>query len=337
MPGVFSFSQTGAMGERLEGARDRWRRMKGTSSFHNVMLFLGFVVISAVFWFILALNDSVQDSFNVNIHISNVPDSVTFITDIPEKMHVSVRDRGSSLWRNGLLRKPTIHINFREYADRGVLRYSKNDLLSSLKGVFGTSAQITSMSMDSLRLVYTDNKGKRVPIVVSAAIYPAIGSTIEGTVKAVPSSVLVFGDKGAVDSIHRVVTNHLELTDLSETTEVKVGLRRIPNVRIIPSEVVVKVPVEPLVRKEALISLTPVNVPAGESLLLFPSKVPVEYYVAMSRLGDDDDDDIELHVDFKDIATSRNGKLHVEVIHYPERLMNLSLKADSVEYTIVKN
>ncbi|MDE6443641.1 MAG: hypothetical protein K2K64_04375 [Muribaculaceae bacterium] len=323
--------------KRAEQLRERWRKMKESSSFHNVMVFLVFVIISALFWFILALNDSVQDNFNVRVHISNVPDTVTFISDIPEKLHVSVRDKGTNLWRNGYMKQPTIHINFREYSENGILRFSKNDLNSSLKNIFGESAIIGSVSADSLRLTYTENRGKRVPVEVVVKVYPSLGFTIEGNVKVAPSSVLVYGDKSILDTIHRVLTETVILKDISETTKVDVKLKRLSGCRIIPPKVKVEVPIEPLVKKVALISLTPINVPSGESLLLFPSKVPVEYYVAMSRLDDNDDPDIHLEVDFRETAKSHNGKLHVEVKRYPDRLLNLSLKNDSVEYTIVRN
>lgn len=325
------------MDERLQKVKERWNKMRESSSFHNVMVFLVFVVISALFWFILALNDSVQDNINVKVHISNVPDSVTFISDIPEKLHVSVRDKGTNLWRNGIMHKPTIHINFREYAENGVLRFSKDELNSSLKSIFGASAQIASVSMDSLRLVYTENKGRRVPVEVISKVYPSLGCTIEGDIMVSPSNVLVYGDKELLDTIHRVMTENITLKDVSESTTVEVKLRPLKGGRIIPSTVQVTFPIEPLVKKVALISLTPVNVPDGESLLLFPSKVPVEYYVAMSRLDDNDDPAIMLEVDFNQTYSSGNGKLHVEVKRYPDRLLNLSLKNDSVEYTIVRN
>ena len=230
-----------------------------------------------------------------------------------------------------------MNINFKEYADAGELRYSKNDIITSLKSIFGPSAQIVSISLDSLYLEYTSNKGKRVPVVVDADVSAASGSIIEGFTKASPSNVLVYGDQKVLDTIHKVRTERLILSDLSENTTVEVHLRKISDARILPSKVNVTVPVEPLVKKKASITITPVNVPHGESLLLFPSKVPVEYYVAMSRLNDDDDPEIELEVDFKAIPPSHNGKLHVRVARYPDRLKNLSLINDSVEFTIVKN
>ncbi|MDE5887899.1 MAG: hypothetical protein K2H46_09985 [Muribaculaceae bacterium] len=324
------------MTERKERIKERWRKMRESSSFHNVMVFMVFVVISASFWFILALNDSVQDSFNVKVQITNVPDSITFISDIPEKIHVSVRDKGTNLWRNGYMRQPVVHINFREYGENGHLLFSKNDLSSALKNVFGANAQIASVSIDSISLVYTDHKGRRVPVQVQSKVTAALGFTRVGEIKISPSNVLVYGDKGIIDTIHKVETDMIRLDNLSETTTREVNIKRLKGIRIIPSKVKVEIPIEPLVKKVALITLTPVNVPEGESLLLFPSKVPVEYYVAMSRLDDDDDPDIHLDVDFNGIAESHNGKLKIEVKKYPDRFLNLSLQSDSVEYTIVR-
>lgn len=333
---LFNPLNPNALKSRLESANEKWKRLKHTSAFHDLVLFLVFVAISTFFWIILALNDNAQGSYNVKVAINNCPDSVTFISDIPEKLHVTVRDKGTSIWRNHY-RHPTMNINFKEYADAGELRYSKNDIITSLKSIFGPSAQIVSISLDSLYLEYTSNKGKRVPVVVDADVSAASGSIIEGFTKASPSNVLVYGDQKVLDTIHKVRTERLILSDLSENTTVEVHLRKISDARILPSKVNVTVPVEPLVKKKASITITPVNVPHGESLLLFPSKVPVEYYVAMSRLNDDDDPEIELEVDFKAIPPSHNGKLHVRVARYPDRLKNLSLINDSVEFTIVEN
>lgn len=319
----------------METVQKKWKQFRRTAKFHDFVLFLVFVAISTLFWVIMSLNDSAQDNFKVKIAITNCPDSVTFISDIPPKMHVTVRDRGSLLWRNHY-RSPSMNINFREYANDGILRYTHSDIVSSLKNIFGGSAQIISISTDSLHLEYTTNKGRRVPVVIDDDIYPASGSVIEGRLKAEPSYVLVYGSNAVLDTIHKVHTEIVSLKDLSESTTVEAKLKRIKDARIMPSTVKIKIPVEPLVRKEALVTIAPINVPQSESMLLFPSKVQVEYYVAMSRLGDDEDDNIHLVADYAHIQPHTN-KVEVEIVSYPDRLKNLDLKNDSVEYTIVRN
>lgn len=301
------------------------------------MLFLVFVGVSAVFWFILALNDSAQDHFSVNLRIVNQPDSVTFISDVPEKIHVAISDKGTNLWRNGYLKKPVINIDFKEYSSDGVLKYSYNDILTSLKERFGSNATITSVSLDSLQLYYTTSPGKKIPILVDCQVYPASGSILEGSVKASPGSVYVYGDKTSLDTINYIPTESVVLRNINETTDMEVKIKKIPGVRALPSKVKLTIPIEPLVRKEAMVTVDAVNVPEGEELLLFPSKVPVEYYVAMSRLNDDEDNNIQLIVNYDEIRFSRDGKLKVETFKYPDRLKNLTLRNDSVEYAVIKD
>ena len=316
--------------------KEKWKILKQKSGFRDFMLFMVFVAVSAVIWLLLAFNDSVQNHFNVRLQIVNMPDSVTFISDVPERLHVVVSDKGTTLWRNGYLKHPSVSIDFKEYAADGILRYSYADMQSSLKETFGGTAQITSTSLDSLQLFYTTSQGKKVPVVVDYEVYPASGSIISGSVKPSPASVYVYSEKSELDTIHYVTTERLTLRDLSETTTRDVKIRKIRGARSMPSTVTVTIPVEPLVRKESLISISVVNVPEGEELLLFPSKVPVEYYVAMSRLSDDDDKNIELVVDYNDIVKSHSSKLAVYPGRYPDRLKNLILRSDSVEYAIVR-
>lgn len=323
--------------ERFDNIKEKWRVLKDTSGFRNAMLFLVFVCVSTVFWFILALNDSAQDTFNVNLRIINRPDSVTFISDVPEKFHVSVSDKGTNLWRNGYLKHPNINIDFKEYSSDGVLRYSYNDLIAALRETFGGTASITSVSLDSLQLIYTMNPGKKVPVLVNCQVFPSSGSILEGSIKASPGSVYIYGKKEVLDTIHYVRTENVILRNITETTHMDVRIQKLKEARAIPSQVELIVPIEPLVRKQAMVTVEPKNVPEGAELLLFPSKVPVEYYVAMSRLNDDEDSNIHLIVDYIDTKTSSDGKLSVSIFGYPDRLKNLTVKTDSVEYALVKD
>ena len=322
--------------KRLNHVKEQWRILKTTSGFKNAMLFLIFVCVSAAFWFILALNDSAQDHFNVALKINNKPDSVTFISDVPEKIHVSVSDKGTNLWRNGYLKHPVVNIDFKEYSNDGYLKYSYNDLITSLREDFGNGAVITSLSLDSLQLAYTTNPGKRIPVLVNCQVYPAAGSILEGSVAADPGSVLVYGSKEVLDSIHYIATESVTLRNISETTEMEVKLKKLKDARIIPSKVVLTVPIEPLVRKQDMVTVDAVNVPEGEELLLFPSKIPVEYYVAMSKINDNEDNNIKLIVDYNELHNN-NGKLKVQTHSFPDRIKNLKLKTDSIEYAVVKD
>lgn len=324
------------MGKRLDNIRSQWLRIRTSAQFHNALMFLIFVAIAAVFWFIIALNDSITETFRVRLIIQNVPDSVTFITDPPADIHVTVRDKGTNILRSGVIKHPTVSVNFRDYAHDGIFRMTQADLSSELKSDLGGAATITAASLDSLRIYYSVAPGKRVPVIVQSEVSAASGYIIPGRVVPLTRQVKIYSWKDEVDTVHAVRTQMLVRSDLSQTSVFDVKLVPIPHVRIVPSQIQVRVPVEPLVHKEAYVNVEVENLPQGESLLLFPGKVPVSFYVPMSHFNDES---FPMHVvaDFNETRTTSGSRIAVRVRDHADVLVNVELKTDSVEYTLVKH
>lgn len=322
------------MGRRKDAVKEWWRRLRHSSRFHDGLVFLIFVVVSALFWGITALNDSVTQSFKVRMVIQNVPDTVTFINVPPADFSVTVRDKGTRILRSGLARSPEVDFNFRDYANDGILRLTRGDISAALKQTFGNTVQISSVSLDSLRLYYSDQRGKRVPVSISMDVTAASGYVISGNPRALQSGVRIYSYGNETDSIRSVKTEKVTRRNLKETTQVSVKLMPIKGVRVIPDEVTVEIPVEPLVRREGFATVETDNVPAGQSLLLFPNKVPVSYYVPMS-LFNNNDIHIAAKVDYNDVAHTTGSRLPVRLYRYPSFVINPELESDSIEYTIM--
>lgn len=299
--------------------------------FRKGVSFIIFVVIATVFWFILALNDNVQDNVEVEVNLENVPDSVTFINDVPTKIHVMVRDKGSNLMRNGIFGTSRLILNFRDYAVNGIFRVTRSELNGALKNTFGNTATIISGSVDSIRCSYTTLPGKRVPVVLSGKFTPASGRVISD-IAINPSNALVFSTRSVLDTLTRIYTQKVSHRDLKETTSFNIDLHGLPDVRIQPGWVTVTVTVEPLVKKETLLTVQVDNAPSNVSLLLFPQRVRIEYYTPMSKYGEDDPD-IRAWVDYLDIDPQKQT-VPVHLGNVPRGVHNLTVKDSEIEYII---
>lgn len=321
---------------KLDNIGKDWRRVRESTRFHNVLMFLVFVAVATVFWFIIALNDSVTETFRVKLLIVNVPDSVTFITDPPADMHVTLRDKGTNILRSGVVKKPEVVLNFRDYARDGIFRLSASDMTAELKADLGGVATITSTSVDSLRLYYTSAPGKRVPVMVQADVTAASGYLIPANPVSLTKIVRIYSYGDETDTVNFVRTQRLVKKNLSQTSEFDVRLEKLANIKIVPSEVKVRVNVEPLVHKEVYVSVDVVNVPADQNLLLFPNRVPVEFYVPMSRFNDEDYK-IVVIADYNDVRTTQSSRIPLHIVNAARSLINVELKSDSVEYTLVRH
>ena len=310
--------------------------LRNSSRFRSILLFAVFVGIAALFWLILTLNDSVQNGFMVNVRITDKPDSVTFISEVPKHLHVEVRDKGSNLMRTAWFRNPTVNLSFRELADGGQLICTRSDMMSALKEVFGGGASILSTSIDSLRLVYTDRPGKAVPVQVAVEASAKAGFVVYGQPSADPSRVLAYGPREILDTLTRVYTKSYIEKNLDQTKSFTSDLRGVKGVRLIPSSVTVMINVEPLVLKEDVVAVTAVNVPSGESLLLFPSTARVSYYVPMSEFSEDVKP-VSVVADYDELSSHMGERLPLRILlNEGSNAVRPGLHVDSVEYTLVR-
>lgn len=312
-----------------------WHGMKATEGFHKLVLFLCFVIVSALFWVILSLNDNVTQSFSIRVKIDNVPDSITFINIPPNTISVTVKDRGTNLVRTGVFTNLHVNFNFRDFADNGIFKVKRAEVTNALKNAFGNNALITSSSVDSLCLHYTTGKGRRVPVVVDYDVVPAPGSILSQYPEPSQKSVLVYSYSPDVDTITRVYTERIVKRNVKESLEVEVKLRAIPESRIIPPSVNVKIPVETMVKKESVVPILVKGTPNGESLLLFPDRVKVSYYTPMS-LFNSDLVPLEIWVDYADVREGRSVMLPLKVSKLADYVENARVTVDSVEYTLVR-
>ncbi len=316
--------------------RRKWHGVRTKEGFQRAMLFISFVLVSSLFWLILSLNDNMTHSVDVSIKVDNVPDSVTFINDLPANVHVTVKDKGTNLVRIAMLNQLHMNFNFRDFANNGVFAVSRQDFSQSLKSLFGNSAQITSTSLDSLYTFYTTGKGRRVPIVVNADITASPGYMIAGLSVPTQKSVLVYSHTPMADTIMRVYTKPIVRRNLSETIEVDVELRKIPDVRFEPEKIHVVIPVEPLVKKESVVPISVEKVPEGKNLLLFPNNVRVVYYIPMS-LYNSDLVPLEVSVDYNDVGRYVGNNLPLRLSAVEDYVEGVKVLADSVEYTVQNN
>ena len=281
----------------------------------EILLFLVFLLISYIFWLLLTLNNEVQEDLEVPITLTNVPDSVTLISDVPPSLKVSVRDKGSSLVRYSWGEVPTMKINWDNYRhSSGKFLLGTADLNARLRDYFGANSQIVTITPDSMRINYTTSPGRRVAVKVNADVRPALGWTVFGPVTANVDSVWLYSVDDLPHSLNSVETVPIVRSGLKDTTKFDARIEPIPGVRIIPDRIIL-------------------TVPNDYTLITFPSKVEVSYLVPMSEFNSEPYV-LKAYVDYNEARHARNGKLKVTMSLMPELYRNASMTPDSVEYII---
>jgi hypothetical protein len=98
--------------KKLKEIAVRLRAVLRSSKGRDAMLFLLFVCISGLFWLMLTLDDEMQHDIDLPLVIKDVPPEVTFISNVPSTVQVSLRDRGTSLIEYVWGSTPTISVSY---------------------------------------------------------------------------------------------------------------------------------------------------------------------------------------------------------------------------------
>ena len=319
------------MNQRIKLIASKVEAALHSSRGKDVLLYLLFVVVAFVFWVFLALDTERQRDFDVPVALTEVPDSVTLIGQMPEKIAVSVKAKDSQLLRFLWGKMSVLKFNYEELADDNIVNISHAKLDSRLRDYFGTPAQVISFRPDSVVIPYTTQPGVKVKLLVQADIRPNPLYILSSAPKANVDSVTLYSSTDIPHTLKFVSTEPIAKSGLKDTARYEVKVKPIAGVRIIPDKVTVTIPIEPLISRKRTVMIDALNVPEDKSLVTFPSKIEINYLVPMSSYTDEYP--IKASVDYNDTRLPGN-KLPITLSVIPSIYHNVSTSLESVEYII---
>ena len=177
----------------------------------NCLHFLGFVLLSLIFWFMQGLNEEVENSFKIPIELQNLPEKTTLINDLPSHIEVRVRDKGPVMLGYAIEGLSPLRINFQEYdKGRNSFLLLSSQLETILRKSLRSSTSIVSIIPDTLKVMYTHNAGKRVKLVVKGVASTTPQCVLSGDMIADVDSVMVYGESSLLKRIKEVYTTDFE-------------------------------------------------------------------------------------------------------------------------------
>lgn len=309
------------------------RRLLRTSRGRDILTYLLFLAISYGFWMIMRLNDTDQRDFDVPLRITNVPEKVTFISDVPGSIHVTVRDKGIDLLRAKWSGSKTLTLNYADFTfdevkDRVTLNSQK--LSTRVHDLYPGGSQIMAIRPDSLSFIVTNRRPSLAIVTPDVEVTTTSRTVISGPITVSPDSVKIYSTPHSPLPKLKLRTEKFIQSGISDTLRVKLEVLAPIGMRVEPSKVTVTIPVEPLMAKKRDVDVQLINT-HGHKVVLFPAKVSVSYLLPMSMYNSSKSGDITVSADFSRRADS---KIPVEISGAPKYFRALELATDSVEYLI---
>lgn len=300
----------------------------------DVLMFLLFLVISLLLWGVLKLNDEEQIDVRLPVRITNVPDSVTLISGVPEALLVNVKAQGTQGLKMNIGRPPTVNIDFRAHRIGRTVYLNSTELKTEVRNATGGS-QVSAVYPDSISIPFTTHRGFKLPVALDSRVTASPRSAMVGRPRLSADSVRVYLASGILpDSVRAIATEPVALHDLDGPVTQRVRLRAPAGSRVVPDSIDVTFEVEPLIIKQRRVVIEPVNVPADIKLITFPAQIDVKYMVPMSAYTHSDPH-FRVVADYEAIdRNSRSPRMRLRLLEVPSNLQNVQLSTDSAEYII---
>ncbi len=307
-------------------------------------VFSFFVLISAILWFLNALNQEYTTEIKIPVNFVNFPKDKANTSKLPTEFIATVKANGNEIFKYQLKSK---FIPFK--IDLSFLKYQKllnknsnnyyiltRDFMDQIEAQMLGKMHVEMLKPDTVYFHFTPLISKKVPIISKIKIIPRDQFIVKGKIKINPDSITIKGPKTIIDTIKYIQTINKTYNDVYTNIKSKIPLEKINNIRLEPKYVNITAKIEQYTEVSFKVPITPINVPDSINLYLFPNYVTIVCKVGKSNYQNVSASDFEVIVDFNFLMHNIGSKLPTKVIVYPSDIYDFYQTPEFVEYIIDK-
>ncbi|MDR2119825.1 MAG: YbbR-like domain-containing protein [Tannerella sp.] len=304
----------------------------------EILIFLGFLLLSAGFWFLESLQEEYEIEISIPVRYKNVPRDMILADNNPQNLLARIKDKGTVLinymWFNSF---SPIEIDMKDVlpAKKQHVFMEKRTIESFISRQLISSTSLLHTDPSAIQVDYAALTHKDVVVYACVDIRTEPGFQLSDAIRINPPKVHVYAHSAILDTLSAVETDLVELRRANKTVTLSVRLKQIPNVQIEPEKVEITVPVEEFTEKRLRIPVGCRNLPGNYTLRIFPSSVEVTCNIPMSKYKNLKNNDIRIQIPFQEFDLNRaSGELPVRLTHCPEWVANPLINPATVEFIL---
>jgi hypothetical protein len=325
------------MGYSLAKVWVRIRNVLFGKKSHEFFVFLFFFVVSSGFWLLQTLNETFEKEIAVPLALKNVPENVHITTDLPSEVHITIRDRGTTLlhfFRYTV--QNAIEVDFDKY-DAGLANSNVQvplvDIQRMIQKQLGVTSHIISVRPDTIEYYYNRGISRRLPVKFCGSISASPQNYIQ-TTSFSEDSVMVYAPNSVLDTMQYAYTQAVNLSGLKENVTQDVLFRRMKGVAYEPSKVQMTTYVGYYAEKTVEVPIIGLNFPGDKELRTFPSKAKVTFRVESGQYQRITADNFVLAITYEELLQNPSDKFRLHLKSLPEGVTNARISPSEVDYLI---
>lgn len=251
---------------------------------------------------------------------------------LPDTVMIEVRDAGSRL--NTYHREPLrLTIDLRQYihGEKGTIHVPSDALRRSISDLLQGTSSLIATTPDEISCPYFTEQERTVQVVLNGTLTPAAEYQFVSQPKLGRKTIKIYGQDKVLNTIDTVYTQAVELTDLMDTTNMRVALAIPQGVRAEVDSVDLQILTERFTEKKFILPIHAVGVPEGRHMRLFPQTVEVYVRVGISHFAQVQPEDIRVRCVY---APERIDKLDVDLQYTNPHITSAWAYPGVVEYIL---
>lgn len=288
------------------------------------------VTLAFLLWYTVKLVKLYDVEVTMPIAYVNVPGGLSFRQPLPTELRLSLRGEGHLLLLPSLMfGVDSLTLNLDEYMNLGQL--PTRMLYERISERLPESVNVTSISPDTISLIFAANVRKRVPVRLRARVRPVPGFYLSEGLHIRPDSVTLTGSADTLALFHEWTTEPAVLEGINQDAQLPVQMQGHENIAVSPSQGRMQVRVARYTEAEITVQVTVANAPLSERVRLSPGSVRVRCLVPLHRYEQINLNDFRLEIDYNDLPP--DGTLAFpRILSAPEGVKGIRLVPPYVRY-----
>jgi len=305
----------------------------------KVRMFFVFLILTIVVWMLIKLSKSYSAEIVFDVEYVNLPKDKVFQTDVITQVKASVYSTGFNLLKYKFKRKK-LQFDVSNLASKSENKYYylPNRHLIDLKLQLNDVSIIEQFSRDTIFIILGLNLTKKVPIELNADIQFKLGYNFVDAIKMTPDSIEIIGPEAVLDTIDMVLTDRIELIDISTAINETVKLSTFDNVKLTYStpNIILTAEVDKFTEGSLTVPFEIVNLPANYKITTFPKEVKIIYKVGLKNFNKITTQNLHIVCDFKESVDNDLNYMTPRLQEQSPLISSVRFIPNKIEYLIEK-
>ncbi len=309
----------------------------------RMVIFLTCLAISAVLWFLNAMNKDYTTHIQYPVRFIKAPKNQFLANDLPEEFTLKVNAHGFTLLRHKLhLSFTPIVLNInnitRDNPTSGnqVHTIYTSTLLNRISQQISNEIKISDIQPASFIIILDSLKTKNVPIAADIDLEFKPHYSLTSPISIQPGMATIKGPGAIIKNIDTIFTENKVFKDVGQQIKKELELVEPAKTTISPKNIMVTIPVSEFTEKVINPHVYVAGKPDSVKVKLFPSTLKVSFMIGLDKFSEVTGNNFRFTVPYAHILEGKPS-VPVTLEKVPPYILDLKYSPQTLEYLIEKD